>query len=208
MSNPKTFAKRSSDPQLRAQTDRRRHKRFALALIGRFMRASKHEFACKLLDVSVGGAAVSSPVAVYLGEKIVAYFENLGGIEGTVARLFDGGFAIKFSVTPHKREKLAAQITWLINKDAITGLEARRHERVAVTDKRLGLELGPGMSTECQILDVSLSGASIGTEARPPIGTEIKLGQHRGRVMRHHDKGIGIEFLDIQDAEALRKHFL
>ena len=30
-----------------------------------------------------------------MGERIVAYFDHIGGIEGHVVRLFDGGFAIE-----------------------------------------------------------------------------------------------------------------
>lgn len=123
---------RSSVPQARVGTDRRRHKRFAMTLLGRFMRESKHEYPCKLIDISVGGAAVMSPVAVKMGEKIIAYFDHLGGIEGQVSRQFEGGFAVKFAVTANKREKLAAQITWLLNKDHVPGVEERRHVRVTM----------------------------------------------------------------------------
>ena len=58
--------------------DRRRHKRFSLPLLGRFMRASKEEYPCKLLNVSVGGAAIMSPVQVDCGEHIVACIRRAG----------------------------------------------------------------------------------------------------------------------------------
>ncbi len=48
-------------------TDQRRHKRVAVTLLGRFMRANRHEYPCKLNDISVGGAAINSPVAVDAG---------------------------------------------------------------------------------------------------------------------------------------------
>ena len=57
------------------------------------------------------------------------------------------------------------------------------------------------------MLDFSLSGASVGTKARPPIGAEVHLGKLRARVMRHHEHGIGLQFLDIQDPEAVRRYF-
>ncbi len=198
---------RSSVPQARVGTDRRRHKRFAMTLLGRFMRESKHEYPCKLIDISVGGAAVMSPVAVKMGEKIIAYFDHLGGIEGQVSRQFEGGFAVKFAVTANKREKLAAQITWLLNKDHVPGVEERRHVREPLVNKAAIVQLGPGIVIECKILDVSLSGASVATEARPALGTDVLVGKLRARVMRHHESGIGVEFIDIQDPEALRRHF-
>jgi hypothetical protein len=208
MSVATAYTRRTPHPTTRAVPDRRRHKRFALTLLGRFMRANKLDYPCKLTDISVGGAAMMSPLPVYIGEKIIAYFDQIGGLEGTVARVFEGGFAIRISASQHKREKLAAQITWLINKGDMTGAEARRHVRdQQFPPKSSVLTLAEGIAVECRVLDVSLSGASIETEARPPIGNEIALGKLRCRVIRHHEHGLGVQFLDIQEPEALRKYF-
>lgn len=187
--------------------DRRRHRRFNLALLGRFMRANKQEFPCRLNDISVGGASIMAPVEVELDERIVAYFDEIGGLEGVVARTFEGGFAIKFKVTQHKREKLAAQITWLVNKENLGGSIGRRHKRFDVVNKTSTLRLPDETSVDCRVLDVSLSGASIETTARPPIGGEVMFGKLRCKVMRYHDRGIGVQFLDIPDPEALRRYF-
>jgi hypothetical protein len=194
-------------PDARIVPDRRRHKRFPLALLGRFMRANKQEFPCRLSDVSVGGAAIMAPIEVEAGERIVAYFDEIGGLEGEVVRIFDGGFAIALRASQHKREKLAAQITWLLNKDEIGGTAGRRHTRLEVMNKTSTLKLPDGSSVDCKVLDVSLSGASIGTEARPLIGDVVMFGKLRCKVMRYHDRGIGVQFLDIPDPEALRRYF-
>jgi hypothetical protein len=188
-------------------SDQHRYKRFELALLGRFMRANKQEYPCKLNDISVGGASVKAPVEVDLGERIIAYFDEIGGIEGSVVRVFEGGFAMGLKATQHKRDKLAAQITWLINKDAMGAGDGRRHERVGVPNKSSTLKFPGGIAVDCRVLDVSLSGASIGTEARPTIGSEVTLGKLRCRVMRYHERGIGVQFLDIPDPEALRRYF-
>jgi hypothetical protein len=37
-----------------APLERRRHKRFNITLLGRFMRENKQEFPCKLRDISIG----------------------------------------------------------------------------------------------------------------------------------------------------------
>jgi len=189
--------------------DRRRHKRFPIALLGRFMRANKQEFPCRLNDISVGGASVSSPVEVEDGERIVAYFDEIGGLEGVVVRLFEGGFAMKLKVTRHKQEKLAAQLTWLINKDNMNGAVGRRHKRMDVGNKTSTLKSADGTAVPCKVLDVSLSGASIfvAPELRPAIGDEVMFGKLRCKVMRYHDRGIGVQFLDIPDPEALRRYF-
>lgn len=187
--------------------ERRRYERFPLVLLGRFMRESKQEYPCKLTNISVGGASVSSPVNLEMGERIIAYFDHLGGLEGKVVRLFEGGFAVDFIATRHKKEKLAGQITWLINKNELSGIEERRHERVKVSDKFLNLKLDEGIAIVCRVLDVSLSGAAIETNARPPLGADVLLGKLRCRVIRHLENGIGLQFRDIQEPDALRRYF-
>ena len=190
----------------RITPDRRRHKRVAITLLGRFMRANKQEYPCKLYDMSVGGCALMAPVEVEPNEKIVAYFDHIGGIEGNVVRSFDGGFALRFSMTQHRREKLAAQLTWLLNRHLLTGIDERRHERIVPRNGTSSLKIGDTL-VPCQILDVSISGAAINTDARPPLGEEVLLGKLRARVVRHHNNGIGVQFLDIQAPTALRRYF-
>lgn len=187
--------------------DQRRYQRFPLVLLGRFMRENKQEYPCKLGNISVGGASINSPVNLDVGERIIAYFDHLGGLEGKVVRLFEGGFAIDLIATRHKKEKLAGQITWLINKSELSGIEERRHERVKVSDKFLNLKLDEGIAIVCRVLDVSLSGTAVETNARPPLGADVLLGKLRCRVIRHLENGIGLQFLDIQEPDALRRYF-
>ena len=191
----------------RVVPDRRRHKRVAVALLGRFMLANKQEYPCKLVDVSVGGAAMMSPVEVAEGERIVAYFDQLGGLEGTVSRVFEGGFAMALIATQHKREKLAAQLMLIINSDGNAAVGDRRHQRIIPKDPKSNLQLTDGTIAACEVLDVSISGASIATPMRPAMGDEVVLGKLRGRVVRHHDRGFAIEFMDIQNPTALRRYF-
>jgi hypothetical protein len=189
--------------------DRRLHARFEVGLLGRFMRADKNEYPCRVHNMSIGDAAFSAPVQVDAGERIVAYLDQIGGIEGTVARVLEGGFAIKIAASQHKREKLAAQITWLINRAELEGIDARRpgHERIASGDASTILKLETGEEYEVNLQDVSISGASVTTEFKPALGSEILLGKLRALVVRHHGEGVGVQFLDIQNPDALRRYF-
>ena len=204
--SPMTFARRPQGVLSRIVPDRRRHKRISVTLLGRFMRQNKEEHTCKLVDISAGGAAVISPVAVPLGERVVAYFDHIGGVEGNVVREFEGGFAFKIDATRHKREKLAAQLTWLANRSELAG-DGRRHDRITPKVGDSALQLSEGIMLTCRVLDVSISGASIATPARPELGTEVTLGKLRARVVRHHPQGFGVQFLDIQNPAALRRYF-
>mgnify|MGYP002784389357 CR=1 FL=1 len=192
----------------RPATDERRFRRVSLTLLGRFMRANKHEYPCKLNDISVGGAAITSPVSVDQGERIVVYFDHIGGLEGHVVRVFEGGFAMQFKITTHKREKLAAQLTYLVNRDALNGVDQRQHDRVPIGHRTKSLVLDSGETFDCEVIDVSISGASLKMDVRPPVGSELTLGRLRGQVVRHHEQGIGVRFVEIQEPEALRQHFI
>lgn len=192
----------------RIAPDRRRHKRFKVQVAGRFMRADRSEHSCSLIDVSPGGMAISSQELVAQGERIIGQFEHLGSVVGTVSRVFPGGFAIALSVTAHKREKLAAQLTWLINRHELAGQAIeRQHERFSIKQRVSTLKLDDDIVIECRVLDVSLSGASVGTEARPPIGHVVVLGKQLARVMRYHDQGIGVQFMEAQERETLLRDF-
>ena len=126
-----------------------------------------------------------------------------------IARIMDGGFAIKINATQHKREKLAAQITWLINRADLEGVDGRRvgHERVAPGRQTTTMKLPNGEEHEVQLIDVSVSGASVQIANKPPLDTEIVLGKLRAKVVRHHPDGIGVQFIDIQNPDALRRYF-
>lgn len=202
-----TFARRPQGVLTRIVPDRRRYKRIPVTLLGRFMRENKEEHACKLVDVSAGGAAIASAMPVPLGERVVAFFDHIGGIEGVVVREFEGGFAFSITATKHKREKLAAQLTWLANRSELGSDDGRRHERITPTNGEHTLQLAEGIVLSCRVLDVSISGASIATAARPELGTEVVLGKLRARVMRHHPQGFGVQFLDVQNSTALRRYF-
>ena len=183
-------------------------RRFKLSLSGRFRRENKQEYPCKLRDISEGSAAVLAPADLDVGERIIAYFDHIGGLEGVVASTFEGGFSIELQITQHKREKLASQLAWLSNsRGQGQTFPGRRHERFAVDNETATLRLAEGISTQVRVLDVSISGASVETEARPAIGSEVVLGKLRAKVVRHHVEGLGLEFIDIQNPDALRRYF-
>ena len=185
--------------------DKRQHRRVPMALVGRFMNEEREEHHCRLKDISVGGAAIESAQVVAEGERIIAYFDEIGRLDGVVVRRFDGGFAIKCNMPQHKREKLAATLTWLLNRDLLHPSDKRRHARIVPRVREAIIHLDDNAILECKLLDVSLGGASIASEARPAIGTDVKLGQLRARVVRHHDQGFGLEFVDIQNPNALKR---
>ena len=187
--------------------DRRRYRRVPVSVFGRFMRDDKQEYPCEVINMSAGGMALLSPVACADQERIVAYLDKFGRIEGVVVRSFEGGFAVRILTSPAKCEKIANSLTWITNEKALGLTDKRSYERVAVANPASKLILPSGEVVACKVIDVSLSGASIAIEARPPVNTMVILGRMRGRVVRHHDHGVAIQFATLQDPDSLARSF-
>src|SRR6185437_7109039 len=157
-------------PSLRSlSAERRRFQRVKVNLLGRYMLADRREFPCQVVNMSPGGMAVIAPVSGAPGERIIAYVDHLGRLEGHVARVFQNGFAMTISSTTRKRDKLAAQLTWLANRQILSLPEDRRHGRIVPRNPVGRLIMPNGLNVSCRIIDVSQSGAGIATEKRPGI---------------------------------------
>lgn len=186
--------------------DRRRHKRVPVTLSGRFMTEDKQEHFCEVVNMSPGGMALRAAVSAEPGERIVAYLDNFGRLEGTVARTFDGGFAIEINASAQKRERIANLLTWYSNRDYLGG-EERQHDRFEPRLTAQKLMLPNGDVHDCRVIDVSMSGASLAARVKPPLDSVVMLGRLRGKVVRHHDQGFGVQFAELQDPDSLARTF-
>jgi hypothetical protein len=186
--------------------ERRRFQRVRVNLLGRYMLADRREFPCQVVDMSPGGMAVIAPVNGKAGERVIAYVDHLGRLEGTIVRQFTNGFAMTIAATVRKRDKIAAQLTWLANRDILGLPEDRRHGRVVPRETTSSLVLPNGTHVSCRIIDMSLSGAAISAANRPPIGTLVMLGKTQGRVVRHIEDGFAVEFTRLQHPDFLEEN--
>ena len=186
--------------------DRRRHQRVKVNLLGRYMLPDRREFPCQVINMSPGGMAIVAPVSGAQGDRVIAYVDHLGRLEGQIARLFENGFAMTISATARKRDKLAAQLTWLANRNILGLPEDRRHGRIVPRNPVGRLILPNGVNLTCRIIDVSQSGAGIASKERPPIGTLVTLGKVQGRVVRHLEDGFAIEFTRLQHPDFLEEY--
>jgi hypothetical protein len=179
--------------------------RVTVNLNGRLMLISSQiEYDCRAVDMSAADVAFQCTAFPPLGERIVAYVDHIGRLECTVVRHVDHGFVCRLHVTDRKREKLAAQLTWLSNKHKFNLPEDRRHERVAPRNVRSEISLDDGRTYPCRILDLSMSGAAIEIDVRPALGTPVRLGNMRGRIVRHFQEGVAIEFATVLSKEGLQ----
>ncbi|TDK38646.1 PilZ domain-containing protein [Rhizobium deserti] len=193
----------AASPSTQNVPAQRSFQRVSVNVSGRLMLASQEEFPCSVVDMSPGDVHFACIGRPRSGERVIAYLDHIGRLEGTVVAVTDQGFTMTINATDRKREKLAAQLTWIANKHELGLPEDRRHDRLTPRNTLCDLTLDDGRLYKCRIMDLSLSGAAVDLEIRPDLGTPVRLGNMRGRVVRHFMEGVAIEFSSVQSREAL-----
>ncbi|MBK8771875.1 MAG: PilZ domain-containing protein [Rhizobiales bacterium] len=167
-------------------------------IFGRFMLPDMTEHACQVLDVTAHGAVFITATVPAPNSSIVAYLEELGRVEVIAGEQVAGGFKVRYAATGSRLERLQQRIEWLKQKND-GAVEARRHPRFEPKDKHSSITLPDGRVYNCEVIDISISGAAIKTDVLPSIGTYVMLGKMKGRVVRYLDTGVAIEFIKQLD---------
>ena len=189
------------------KAERRTFQRVRVKIYGRYMLEDRSEHPCQVIDMSPGNVSMRCDHIGEAGEKVIAYIDHIGRVEGVITRRLDDGFAMTVIASERKKDKLAAQLTWLANKHELDLPEDRRHERVAPRNPMSILQLVDGRQYQCRIIDLSLSGAAVEIDVKPAIGVLVTLGTMRGQIVRHFEDGVAIEFAVIQRPEMLDAEF-
>ena len=170
--------------------------------MGRYMLSDRSEYRCTLIDVALGGIALSGPEAGSVGEPVVVYIDKLGRVQGNIVRYVDGGFAIALTSSDAAANKLAERLDRLKILDDEDGKDRRGDVRVPSSDLASTSVLHLGSS--CEIIDLSILGAEIKVDGQPPpIGAVLRLGKLSCRVVRHSGNGVGVEFVNPPMGETL-----
>jgi hypothetical protein len=188
--------------------ERRRHQRVKVNLLGRFMLSDHREYPCQVIDMSPGGMAAIAAIPVQPGERVIAYVDHLGRLEGTIARTIDNGFAMSIAATGGKRDKLASQLTWLANRHILNLPEDRHRGHFTPRNPFALVTLPDGNKVDCRIVDLSTSGAGIEItpDRRPPLNAVVSIGKIQGRVIRHIENGFAIEFTRLQNPDFVEEN--
>jgi hypothetical protein len=188
------------------RTERRRHHRAKVTLRGRYMLADRREYGCQAIEISAGGIAILGAIKGKIGERVVAYFDRIGRVEGMVVRHFDKCFVIELSASALKRERLDLRIGWLVRREAGLVSDSRRHERIALYRWRTNFKTADGQDCVAYVVDLSVSGAAITVNAAPPIGSNVTLGDRTGVVVRHFRGGVAVTFTQLLGEKDLENH--
>lgn len=160
----------------------------------RFLLDDGSEHGGHVSNISIGGMAISSEARPAPGSSIIAYVQDLGRLEGLVSRTDKDGFAVRLTLSAMRRDKLEERLGSGSGAKAAHG--GRRHQR-ETTSGVTRIQRADGRELPCRVIDLSLGGVSVETAEWPPLGEQVLVGKMRGRVVRHHEMGIAIEFVEI-----------
>jgi hypothetical protein len=176
--------------------DRRKYERIKLYLPGQLFNPLNNQTnACKVLNLSAGGARVQSQTELSEGMSLVLNVESFGRFEGTTLPPYETGhFGIRFTIGERRRGHLLDMLTCLGRSGMADVSHLREHERIPTLVKG-SIVRENGKHLTCDVLDISLDGLSVRTKWRPHIGEIVSLGQAHGRVIRHNADGIAIQYV-------------
>lgn len=171
--------------------------RHSVRLAGKiFLPATETTLDCTVTNLSTGGAGFWCAEPVAPETAMVLYVDGFGRFAGISTHECEGEVGVKFSCHEAKRERLEQALAAFVKDGMKTVTRLRRSERIKPGDTLEFFSLPSGETVPCTLLDISLKGASLFTGVRPPVGEVIHLGLTRGWVVRHHAKGIGVQFLE------------
>jgi hypothetical protein len=184
--------------------ERREDVRVIVNLPGRYMLASKRnlkgdrcEFACRIVNISLNGMALSAPVPGPVGERVIVYSEQFGRLHGAITRVMTTGFVMSIAANAHTREKLASKLEWLEKqKDSPELPDSRRHARVVPKNPMATILLADGSTVSCLVIDFSDSGVAVSADLYPELGMPLAVGKMVGRVVRRFAEGFAVEFTE------------
>lgn len=173
--------------------ERRRHARVKAPLRARFLGADGNERPCLVVNISAGGALLRAKTPPEESETIVLYVDEIGRFESKVVRAGKHSFAVDYRGRRSKTARTADALTASLNRTKNAGVEQRAAPRIKHDEPAL-VTLEDGQQLPCSIIDISLTGASIEIDPRPPLGAALVLGKTPAKVVRRHETGVGVIF--------------
>ena len=178
------------------RSEKRRRKRWGISLPGRlFVPDRKIEGDCVVIDLSPDGAGLKSACSAALGVDVVLYVDGFGRYEGHVVQRDRLRLGVQFVCSDAKRARIVEQIASFVQNGKVAPTNLRRTERTRKSETLHNFQLASGHTVPCEISDMALTGASLTTHVRPPVGEEIRFGGMSAVIVRHTETGIGVKFL-------------
>jgi len=182
--------------------ERRARQRAPVGVKGKiFFPERKWEEECVVSDLSPDGAGLKSSCSAAVGALAVLYVDGLGRFEGKIVRHDRLRLGVKFAFSEAKRARLAQVIADFVERGEVKSTSLRTRSRLTGSQALHQFVLPSGQTRDCEIVDIALSGASLRTDMRPPVGETITFGKTTAIVVRHTKCGIAVSFQDNAERE-------
>jgi hypothetical protein len=166
-----------------------------VVLTGRCLIPPRSEFRCHAIAISPYAISLRAPVKVEIGRWVVVYLSAFGRFRGPVVQHNAIGFEIALQMSQAKREKLAEQLNWYLEREASGWADRRLHERVVPVKQLVVMRIGAERRPQLVRIDnISRSGANLSTSLPPSIGTEIIIADSPAVVVRTFEGGFACKF--------------
>lgn len=183
--------------------DRRTSDRRIYSTAVRFMAEDHIEHIGELRNISASGLLIESASLPTRHDKLIVYVEEFGRFEGSVVRVKDPLFSMAMELSVSKRNRLENTLQKFFSEPEnpppdISGrrgaIEDRREsERYqGPGDENVIGTMSDGTVFRCQILNISLGGAEVKTDATLEIGRHVRIGMICGVIKRKTKEGYAL----------------
>jgi hypothetical protein len=192
--------------------DRRKEVRVVVRIPGRFSLASRHDsngkrrqFACRAINMSQSMIILATPIAGPIGERVIAYFEEFGKIQGSIVRVLDGALVVRIAASSEERHQLLRKLIWIEQNNIDRVSDMREQKRIIPEEPISTLVFPDGSMLRCFVIDMSASGVAVSADVIPLIGSVVAVGKVTGQVVRHFEEGFAIRFRRDQDPAKIER---
>ena len=178
--------------------DRAEYERVRTALAGKmFVPTEDMTLDCQIVNLSAGGARIQCEAPPPRHIRVVLYIEGFGRFEAITTRYVRDELGLRFVGTEEKRQRLLQDIASFINGGVTRATQLRRHVRTASTSFGYFVpSSGEFCLLQCTERLIARDVAS--NERTSSHWRDREFGCTRGRVVRHHENGIAIQFLGVE----------
>jgi len=139
------------------------------------MNRDGYEYPCSTIDISPAGVAIRGFAKGFIGERVVLYLDEIGRIEGVVARFFGECFAIRVNAPEKKRERLAKKIQQLAEHPRDGALESDRDGSELRDEPQPAPRVPERSDRFGRLINVSYSGEQAAGETAPRASSLLTI---------------------------------
>jgi hypothetical protein len=177
-------------------TEKRSQERTGVGLKGKlFVPNRGSEDDCVIMDFSSDGAGIKCLGSAPIGTQVVLYVDCFGRFEGIVVQRDRVRLGVRFQSSKVKRERTREQIADFVSNGLPDHTQFRKTARIKEMPPMQYFIAADGSKIDCEVVDIALGGASLKTTQRPGVGEMLAFGETAGRVVRHTDEGIAVQFV-------------